>query len=95
MILRYQDVCLFHSGWNLDQDVSAHLLDVLIWLPVRTTAITTVVYSGLRTFGGGENWVINLCRRLRDSPRSICSSASPNTLVPPLDPRHPPKFPKL
>ena len=38
MILRYQDVCLFDSGWNLDQDVSAHLLDVLIWLPVRTTA---------------------------------------------------------
>ena len=48
-----------------------------------TTPITTVVYSGLRTFGGGENWVINLCRRLRDSPRSICSSASPNTLVGP------------
>ena len=57
----------------------------------HTTPITTVVYSGLRTFGGGENWVINLCRRLRDSPRSICSSASPNTLVGPPYPR--PKTP--
>ena len=37
-ISREEDVCLFDSGWNLDQDVSAHLLDVLIWLPVRTTA---------------------------------------------------------
>ena len=37
-ISREEDVCLFDSGWNLDQDVSAHLLDVLIWLPIRTTA---------------------------------------------------------